>query len=105
MHTLSQLKSGDLIGTQRLSLSENLTSFPLEILTLADSLEILDLSNNQLTSLPKELAKLTKLKILFASNNHFHLLVPTNEQDFYDYPFLNKLVVHLQDNRHWSRHL
>lgn len=74
MHTLSQLKSGDLIGTQRLSLSENLTSFPLEILTLADSLEILDLSNNQLTSLPKELAKLTKLKILFASNNLFETL-------------------------------
>jgi tRNA A-37 threonylcarbamoyl transferase component Bud32 len=74
MHTLSQLKSGDLLGTQRLSLSENLTSFPLEILTLADSLEILDLSNNQLTSLPKEFAKLKKLKIFFASNNPFETL-------------------------------
>tara|TARA_R110001583_G_scaffold27561_3_gene98405 strand:- start:64 stop:1302 length:1239 start_codon:yes stop_codon:yes gene_type:complete len=71
MHTLSQLKSGELIGIQRLSLSENLTSFPLEILSLADSLEILDLSHNQLTSLPKEFAKLTKLKIIFASNNCF----------------------------------
>lgn len=69
MHTLSQLKSGELIGTRRLTLSENLTSFPLEILSLADSLEILDLSNNQLTSLPKELSKLKKLKIIFASNN------------------------------------
>lgn len=74
MHTLSQLKSGALIGTQRLTISENLTSFPLEIISLADSLEILDLSNNQLTSLPKELAKLTKLKIIFASNNHFDTL-------------------------------
>lgn len=74
MHTLSQLKSGDLIGIQCLTISENLTSFPLEILSLADSLEILDLSNNQLTSLPKELAKLTKLKIIFASNNHFETL-------------------------------
>jgi len=74
MHTLSQLKSGALIGTQRLTISENLTSFPLEIISLADSLEILDLSNNQLTSLPKELAKLTKLKIIFASNNHFETL-------------------------------
>ncbi len=74
MHTLSQLKSGDLLGIQRLSLAENLSSFPLEILTLADSLEILDLSNNQLTFLPKEFAKLKKLKIFFASNNPFETL-------------------------------
>jgi hypothetical protein len=74
MHTLSQLKSGELIGIQRLTLSEKLTTFPLEIIALADSLEILDLSNNRLTSLPKELAKLTKLKIIFASNNCFTTL-------------------------------
>jgi hypothetical protein len=71
LHTLSQLKSGELTGIKRLSLSENLTVFPLEILSLADSLEILDLSNNQLTSLPAEIVQLTKLKILFASNNQF----------------------------------
>ncbi len=61
MPTISQLKSGDLIGAQRLSLSENLASFQLEALILVGSLEILDLSNNQLTSLPKELAQLKKL--------------------------------------------
>jgi hypothetical protein len=71
LHTLSQLKSGELTGIKRLTLSENLTAFPLEILSLADSLEILDLSNNQLTTLPAEIAQLTKLKILFASNNQF----------------------------------
>lgn len=71
MHTLSQLQSGELSGIKQLTLSENLTSFPLEILTLADSLEVLDLSNNQLTRLPDELKQLTKLKILFASNNQF----------------------------------
>ena len=71
MQTLSQLKNGDLVGSKRLTLSENLTSFPLEILSLADSLEILDLSNNQLTMLPKELAQLKKLKVIFASNNLF----------------------------------
>ena len=74
MQTLSQLIAGDLIGVKRLALSENLTSFPMEILTLADTLEVLDLSNNQLTSLPNELAQLTKLKILFASNNPFETL-------------------------------
>ncbi|WP_077341738.1 leucine-rich repeat-containing protein kinase family protein [Pseudocolwellia agarivorans] len=74
MQTLSQLQSGDLKGVKRLALAENLTRFPLEILSLADSLEVLDLSNNQLTSLPKELAQLTQLKIIFASNNLFETL-------------------------------
>lgn len=74
MQTLAQLKSGELTGARRLALSENLTSFPLEILTLADSLEILDLSNNQLSSLPEELLQLKKLKIIFASNNNFETL-------------------------------
>lgn len=74
MHTLSQLKSGELTGITRLSLKENLTEFPLEILTLADSLEVLDLSNNQLSALPQALTQLKKLKILFASNNQFTTL-------------------------------
>ncbi|MGJ8679170.1 leucine-rich repeat-containing protein kinase family protein [Paraglaciecola sp.] len=74
MHTLAQLKSGALLGVTKLSLSENLSEFPMEILTLADSLEILDLSNNQLNTLPKELKQLTQLKIIFASNNHFEVL-------------------------------
>jgi tRNA A-37 threonylcarbamoyl transferase component Bud32 len=74
MHTLSQLQSGELLGIHRLTLSENLTSFPLEIISLADTLEILDLSNNQLSSLPKEVAQLKKLKIIFASNNNFETL-------------------------------
>lgn len=71
LHTLAQLQSGELQGITRLQLSEGLTEFPLEILSLADSLEILDLSNNQLTTLPIEIAQLPKLKIFFASNNPF----------------------------------
>ncbi len=71
MHSLSQLRAGELVGVTRLTLSENLTEFPLEILSLADSLEILDLSNNQLSTLPAEIAHLHKLKIFFASNNRF----------------------------------
>lgn len=74
MHTLSQLASGELIGIKRLKLSEGLTSFPLQILSLADSLEILDLSDNQLTSLPEAFVELKKLKIIFASNNRFQVL-------------------------------
>ncbi|QHJ10371.1 E3 ubiquitin-protein ligase SlrP [Paraglaciecola mesophila] len=74
MHTLKQLKSGQLAGLSKLTLSENLTEFPSAILTLADTLEVLDLSNNKLSSLPKALAKLKKLKIIFASNNRFEVL-------------------------------
>lgn len=74
MHTVSQLKSGQLTGIKHLKLSESLTSFPLEILQLADSLEILDLTNNSLSSLPQELTQLKKLKIIFASNNCFETL-------------------------------
>ncbi|KPL94477.1 leucine-rich repeat-containing serine/threonine-protein kinase [Vibrio sp. L5-1] len=71
MHTLEQLKSGQLKGIKRLKLSEGLTEFPLEILELADSLEVLDLYGNQLSSLPDELSQLTNLRIIFASNNLF----------------------------------
>ena len=71
MHTLEQLKSGQFKGIKRLKLSEGLTEFPLEILELADSLEILDLSGNQLSDLPEELSQLTNLRIIFASNNLF----------------------------------
>jgi len=74
VHTLAQLQSGELSGITQLKLSENLTEFPLEILTLADSLEILDLSSNALSSLPDELIQLTKLKIIFASQNKFEHL-------------------------------
>ena len=74
MQTLSQLQSGELAGISQLKLSENLTTFPLEILTLADSLEILDLSNNALSVLPDELVQLSKLKIIFASQNKFEHL-------------------------------
>jgi len=74
LHTLSQLTSGQLVGIQYLALSQNLTSFPEQILSLADSLEILDLSNNQLSSLPDSLVQLNKLKIIFLSNNLFEVL-------------------------------
>ena len=71
MHTVEQLKSGELAGIQRLQLRGQLTELPQEILTLADTLEILDVSDNLLSDLPQWLTKLTNLKIVFASNNRF----------------------------------
>jgi hypothetical protein len=68
---LEQLRSGQLAGSRRLSLSCGLHEFPAEIFELADTLEILDLSGNALSSLPDKLPRLRKLRILFCSNNQF----------------------------------
>lgn len=74
MHTLEMLRSRQLIGIQRLTLAAELTTFPAEILDLADSLEILDLSNNALTTLPDSFAKLRNLRIAFFNNNSFEVV-------------------------------
>ncbi len=71
MHTLAQLKTGQLAGITRLDLSCGLTEFPREIFELADSLEILNLSGNALSSLPDDLHRLPHLRVLFCSDNRF----------------------------------
>ncbi|OON66452.1 leucine-rich repeat-containing protein kinase family protein [Hymenobacter sp. CRA2] len=71
MHTLEQLRAGRLAGATRLNLSEGLTEFPREIFELADTLEVLNLSGNALSTLPADLGRLHKLRILFCSDNQF----------------------------------
>lgn len=69
--TLAQLEAGELQGSTRLTIACGLTQFPEAIYTLADTLEILDLSNNHLSALPGDFARLHQLRILFLSNNQF----------------------------------
>jgi hypothetical protein len=69
--TLEELRDGQLAGARRIKLACGLTEMPREIFDLADTLEVLDLSGNALTSLPDDLPKLRHLRILFASNNQF----------------------------------
>ena len=71
VHTLEQLRAGQLAGLRRLKLSCGLAAFPCEIFDLADSLEILDLSGNALSTLPDDLPRLHKLRIIFCSDNLF----------------------------------
>lgn len=74
--TLDQLRAGQLAGARQLKLACGLTGFPREIFDLADTLEVLDLSGNALTSLPDDLPRLKRLRILFASQNPFTELPP-----------------------------
>jgi hypothetical protein len=71
METIDLLRSGKLQGIKRLDLAAGLTDFPIEIFDLADSLEILDLSDNNLRSLPADLGRLHQLKIIFIRDNNF----------------------------------
>jgi hypothetical protein len=74
MHTLADLRAGKLAGIKRLDLSCGLTEFPREIFDLGDTLEVLNLSGNALTSLPEDLYRLRNLRVLFASDNKFREL-------------------------------
>jgi hypothetical protein len=71
MHSLADLRAGKLAGIKRLDLSCNLNEFPPEIFALADTLEILNLSGNALSSLPDDLHRLPHLQVLFCSDNQF----------------------------------
>lgn len=76
MNTLDELRTGKLHGARAIKLSCDLDTFPSEIFDLSDSLEILDLSGNLLTSLPSELPRLRRLRTLFCSQNRFEELPP-----------------------------
>lgn len=77
MHTLDQLESGALTGAREVRLChQGLSAIPPALYTLADTLELLDLSGNQLSTLPADFARFAKLRVLFASNNPFTELPP-----------------------------
>ena len=70
MDTLVQLERGNIKNVKKLNLSGcGLFEIPDAVYLSADSLEILDISNNNISTLPPKLAELKKLRILFASNN------------------------------------
>jgi hypothetical protein len=72
--TLDRLRAGQLKGIERLDLNCGLTAFPREIFDLADSLQVLNLSGNSLTSLPDDLPRLRHLRVIFGSDNRFTAL-------------------------------
>lgn len=74
MNTLDELHSGALRGAKQVQLACGLTAFPRALFELADTLEVLDLSGNALSSLPDDLMRLTRLRILLCSDNQFTAL-------------------------------
>jgi hypothetical protein len=77
---LEALRRGDLAGARELRLpggpEGRLSEMPPEILGLADTLELLDLGQNDLTALPADLGRLRRLRVLFCSGNRFERLPP-----------------------------
>lgn len=72
MHTLEDLDSGALAGARQVKLTHlGLTSFPRQLFALADTLELLDLSGNPISTLPEDFAQFRQLRIFFASNCAF----------------------------------
>jgi len=70
--TLDRMRAGQLAGATRLDLRGcGLRELPTEVLALADTLEVLDLSGNQLQALPDTFAALQRLRVLFCSDNPF----------------------------------
>ncbi len=78
--TLSLLRAGKLAGARRLDLNQGLAEFPREVFDLAETLEVLDLSRNNLTELPEDLGRLAKLRILFCSQNPFRRMPEVLQQ-------------------------
>lgn len=58
-------------GAKSFQCSEGLTEFPRELFELEDTLELLDLSGNNLSYLPNDFGRFKNLKILFLSDNKF----------------------------------
>ncbi|MCP1548965.1 MULTISPECIES: leucine-rich repeat-containing protein kinase family protein [Methylorubrum] len=74
--TLHALRRGHFAGAKVLRLSGKLEEFPPEIFGLADTLELLDLSDCGLTELPDDFGRLKRLRVLFCSGNRFERLPP-----------------------------
>ena len=72
MHTLKELKAGKLKDSKHIKIACGLENFPSELFSLEDSLEVLDLTNNSLSTLPDDFDRFKKLKRLFLSNNQFN---------------------------------
>lgn len=59
-------------GQTKIKIDEGLKTFPNELYEIEESLEYLDLTDNNIDSLPEDFYRFKNLKILFLSNNRFN---------------------------------
>ncbi len=71
IRTIQELRDCDSGTAHTVSLSAELRTVPREILEHAPNVKVLDLSHNQLDSLPDWLSELRSLEVIFLSNNRF----------------------------------
>lgn len=76
MSSLADLQSGRLNSATHVKIAEGLASFPRELFQLCETLEVLDLSGNRLSSLPEDFDRFKNLRILFLSDNQFRTFPP-----------------------------
>ncbi|MBU3015265.1 leucine-rich repeat-containing serine/threonine-protein kinase [Poseidonibacter lekithochrous] len=68
---LKEIQAGKLKNATSVKMASGLKTFPIELYKLADTLEVLDLTDNNLSRLPDDFYRFKKLKRLFLSNNQF----------------------------------
>ncbi len=71
MEILEELKAGNFKELTHIKIASGLDTFPCELYNLVDTLEVLDLTDNNLSSLPDDFDRFKKLKRIFLSNNQF----------------------------------
>lgn len=72
MQTLKEIQEGKLDNATSIKIASGLNTFPKELYKLENTLEVLDLTDNNLTNLPDDFYRFKKLKRLFLSNNQFN---------------------------------
>ena len=78
----SGLANGSLARAHHIRLSDGLTEFPAALYQLAETLEILDLSGNRLSTLPDDLTRFARLRIADLTDSRDPVLVAGIPLDF-----------------------